>query len=308
MSFVGGITSLEHSILNILRKNNLMDGDIRKQKGGGDDDVTMITKIFDSKYDNVEGAYDDGDKDEGNNNNYVYDANDENGSVELSDEEKLAKIFEANDDDNDDYETNDDNDKNNSTKCDEKVADLFKDTSLNDDTTETNLKSSNRAQKSTPKSTSKRTSVKSNSSTIQLDEADLETLKYLSGGDLEASALDVYTQIQRDIFTNTLSEVSASANENIQGGKSIDNMVEESLQGGKNIDTMVQESLQGGAMSEDDLMEYSDYSDMSFEEEDLNQTSAFESFKPSTLSGGNTYKKPIISKDSFSKYFIRKLH
>lgn len=294
MSFVGGITSLEHSILNILRKNNLMDGDIRKQKGGGDDDVTMIAKIFDSKYDNVEGAYDDGDKDEGN-NNYVYDANDENGSVELSDEEKLAKIFEANDDDNDEFEAND------STKCDEKVADLFKDTSLDDDTPK-------RAQKSTQKSTSKRTSVKSNSSTIQLDEADLETLKYLSGGDLEASALDVYTQIQRDIFTNTLSEVSASANENIQGGKSIDNMVEESLQGGKNIDTMVQESLQGGAMSEDDLMEYSDYSDMSFEEEDLNQSSAFESFKPSTLSGGNTYKKPIISKDSFSKYFVRKLH
>lgn len=296
MSFVGGITSLEHSILNILRKNNLMDGDIRKQKGGGEDDVTMIAKIFDSKYDDVEGAYDEG------NNNYVYDANDENGSVELSDEEKLVKIFEANDDDNDEFEAND------STKCDEKVADLFKDTSLNDDTTETNLKSSKRAQKSTPKSPSKQTSVKSNSSTIQLDEADLETLKYLSGGDLEASALDVYTQIQRDIFTNTLSEVSASANENIQGGKSIDNMVEESLQGGKNIDTMVQESLQGGDMSEDDLMEYSDYSDMSFEEEDLNQSSAFESFKPSTLSGGNTYKKPIISKDSFSKYFVRKLH
>lgn len=266
-----------------------MDGDIRKQKGGGEDDVTMIAKIFDSKYDDVEGAYDDGDKD-----NYVYDANDENGSVELSDEEKLAKIFEANDDDNN-FETND------STKSDEKVADLFKDTSLNDDTPK-------RAQKSTPKSTSKQTSVKSNSSTIQLDEADLETLKYLSGGDLEASALDVYTQIQRDIFTNTLSEVSASANKNIQGGKSIDNMVEESLQGGKNIDTMVQESLQGGAMSEDDPMEYSDYSDMSFEEEDLNQSSAFESFKPSTLSGGNTYKKPIISKDSFSKYFVRKLH
>lgn len=297
MSFVGGITSLEHSILNILRKNNLMDGDIRKQKGGGEDDVTMIAKIFDSKYDDVEGAYDDGDKD-----NYVYDANDENGSVELSDEEKLVKIFEANDDDNDEFEAND------STKCDEKVADLFKDTSLNDDTTETNLKSSKPPQKSTPKSPSKQTSVKSNSSTIQLDEADLETLKYLSGGDLEASALDVYTQIQRDIFTNTLSEVSASANENIQGGKSIDNMVEESLQGGKNIDTMVQESLQGGDMSEDDLMEYSDYSDMSFEEEDLNQSSAFESFKPSTLSGGNTYKKPIISKDSFSKYFVRKLH
>ena len=274
-----------------------MDGDIRKQKGGVDnDDVTMITKIFDSKSDDVEGAYDDGDKD-----NYVYDVNDENGSVELSDEEKLAKIFEANDDDNDDFETNDDNDKNDSTKSDEKVADLFKDTSLNDDTPK-------RARKSTHKSTSKQTSVKSNSSTIQLDEADLETLKYLSGGDLEASALDVYTQIQRDIFTNTLSEVSASANENIQGGKSIDNMVEESLQGGKNIDTMVQESLQGGAMSEDDLMEYSDYSDMSFEEEDLNQSSAFESFKPSTLSGGNTYKKPIISKDSFSKYFVRKLH
>ena len=302
MSFVGGITSLEHSILNILRKNNLMDGDIRKQKGGVDnDDVTMITKIFDSKYDDAEGAYDDGDKDEGNNNNYVYDDNDANGSVELSDEEKLAKIFEANDDDND-FETND------STKCDEKVADLFKDTSLNDNTTETNHKSSKRTQKSTPKSTSKQTSVKSASSTIQLDEADLETLKYLSGGDLEASALDVYTQIQRDIFTNTLSEVNTSANENIQGGKSIDNMVEESLQGGKNIDTMVQESLQGGAMSEDDLMEYSDYSDMSFEEEDLNQSSAFESFKPSTLSGGNTYKKPIISKDSFSKYFVRKLH
>lgn len=297
MSFVGGITSLEHSILNILRKNNLMDGDIRKQKGGVDnDDVTMITKIFDSKYDDAEGAYD-----EGNNNNYVYDDNDANDSVELSDEEKLAKIFEANDDDND-FETND------STKCDEKVADLFKDTSLNDDTTETNLKSSKRTQKSTPKSTSKQTSVKSDSSTIQLDEADLETLKYLSGGDLEASALDVYTQIQRDIFTNTLSEVNSSANENIQGGKSIDNMVEESLQGGKNIDTMVQESLQGGAMSEDDPMEYSDYSDMSFEEEDLNQSSAFESFKPSTLSGGNTYKKPIISKDSFSKYFVRKLH
>lgn len=296
MSFVGGITSLEHSILNILRKNNLMEGDIRKQSGGGDDDVTMIAKIFDSKYDDVEGAYDDGDKDEGN-NNYVYDANDENGSVELSDEEKLAKIFEANDDE---FDANDDNDKTDTAKSDEKVADLFKDTSLNDDTPK-------RTPKSTSKSSSKQTSGKSNSSTVQLDATDLETLKYLSGGDLEASALDVYTQIQRDIFTNTLSEVSASANKNIQGGKSIDNMVEESLQGGKNIDTMVQESLQGGNMS-DDAMEYSDYSDMSFEEEELDQSSAFESFKPSTLSGGNTYKKPIFSKDSFSKYFVRKLH
>lgn len=300
MSFVGGITSLEHSILNILRKNNLMDSDIKKQSGGGDDDVTMIAKIFDSRNNDVEGAYDDGDEGEVDYANYAYDKNDGNGSDELSDEDKLVKIFEANDDNNEDEDNNDKSNENDSTKDDEKVADLFKDTTLNDDTPK-------RTPKSSSKSSSKQTSGKSNSSTVQLDENDLATLKYLSGGDLEASALDVYTQIQRDIFTNTLSEVNASANKNIQGGKSIDNMVEESLQGGKNIDTMVQESLQGGNMS-DDPTEYSDYSDMSFEEEELDQSSAFESFKPSTLAGGNTYKKPIISKDSFSKYFVRKLH
>lgn len=234
MSFVGGDTLIEHSILNILRKNKLLDDKDnhivpkqhkhkKHQKQTGGDDVDILKKIFDA-----------------NDCNRTEWENDNIGEI--------TKIFDAT---NDDYSNNEDDDDSKST-C-----------------------------------------------PVQLDEEDLKALKYLSGGDMENSALDVYSEIQHDIFANTLSEA------NIQGGQSIDDMVEQSLEGGKSIDNMIESTLQGGAaLSEDDL---DDYSDISVDAE-VDDECSFEPFKPVTLTGGNSHKKPIISKDSFSKYFVRKLH